>query len=376
MKRKSSEKRSKVKFGVIGLGHIAQSAVLPAFLHAKKDVELAALISGDAKKLKVLAKKYKVASTYSYEEFDQCLESGIDALYIALPNALHAAYAVRALKKGVHVLCEKPLAVTEEECQKIIQAAKSSGAKLMTAYRLHFDEANLKAVELAKTKIGDPRFFSSNFSYQIQDRKNIRLREEEGGPLWDIGIYCLNAARYVFRDEPTEVMAMATKNTDARFTEVPESVAVLLRFPGERLASFNVSFGSEATASFSVVGSKGKILLENAYEYVEKRELELKVGEKTKKFSFKKVDQFAPELIYFADCIRNNRNPEPSGAEGLADVRALLAIEESIQKKKMVSLGRIPRSIAEKKRPTIKLMMRRPPVKKPVTIHTTSPSGG
>ena len=374
-KKKNATTSPKIRFGVIGLGHIAQVAVLPAFAHAKKDVELAALISSDAKKLATLKKKYKVPLAFSYEQFDACLDSGaIDALYIALPNTEHADYAERALKKGVHVLCEKPLAMTEKDCARLIKAAEKNNVKLMTAYRLHFDGANLKAIHVAKERLGELRFFNSSFSYQIEDQDNIRLRKEEGGPLWDIGIYCLNAARYFFRAEPTEVTALSAAGDSARFREVPETVAVSMKFPKDRLASFVVSFGSEASASYEVVGTKGRLRLEAAYEYAYPREMEVVVNYKTQNFRFKKVDQFAPELIYFANCIRENREPEPSGLEGLADVRILLAIEESLRRGKAVSLA-TPAALIRKARPKLKQAMRRPPVSEPRVVDVDAPSG-
>src|SRR5207302_10698411 len=135
----------RVRYAVVGLGHIAQIAVLPSFRHAIENSELRALISSDPTKLRKLARKYGVSRTCTYEQYDEFLQSGeVDAVYIALPNHLHCEYAVRAAEAGVHVLCEKPMAVTEEECQKMITAAASSDVRLMIAYRLHFEAANLK----------------------------------------------------------------------------------------------------------------------------------------------------------------------------------------------------------------------------------------
>src|SRR6187200_3508865 len=127
--------RSRMRYAVVGLGHIAQVAVLPAFSHARQNSELVALVSDDPAKHEKLRSKYKVQHTYSYDEYDQCLRSGaIDAVYIALPNNLHCDFAVRAAQAGIHVLCEKPMAVTEEECENMISAAKQARVKLMVAY--------------------------------------------------------------------------------------------------------------------------------------------------------------------------------------------------------------------------------------------------
>src|SRR5512141_341228 len=148
----------KIRYAVVGLGHIAQNAILPAFAHAGSNSQLVALVSGDKEKLAKLGRKYKTPALYSYEQYDECLGSeAVDAVYIALPNSLHRDYAVRAAKAGVHVLCEKPLAVTSQECKQIMRAAERHKIMLMVAYRLHFEEANLRAIEIVNSgKIGEP----------------------------------------------------------------------------------------------------------------------------------------------------------------------------------------------------------------------------
>jgi len=160
--------RRKIKYAVVGLGYISQVAILPAFAHDQGTSELAALVSGDPAKLRALARKYKVPKTYSYERYADCLKDGIDAVYIALPNAMHRAYAEGAARAGVHVLCEKPMAATEQECEAMIEAAGRTNVKLMIAYRLHFERGNLSVIEsIREGKIGDPRIFDSVFSQQV-----------------------------------------------------------------------------------------------------------------------------------------------------------------------------------------------------------------
>lgn len=368
--------RRKIRFAVVGLGHIAQEAVLPAFAHASAEAELVALVSGDKTKLKSLGRKYGVQALYGYEEFDSCLASGeIDALYISLPNSLHAAYAIRALEEGVHVLCEKPMALTEEDCRLMLQAAETSGAKLMIAYRLHFDEANLKAIELAHKRIGELRIFNSTFTFQVKDPDNVRLKASEGtSPLWDIGIYCINAARAIFADEPEEVFALSANGGGECFAEVDEMTAVTLKFPQERLANFVCSFGAADCSTYEAIGTKGSIRLDEAYSYAEERELALAVGEKEETFRFGKTDQFAAEIVYFADCVRHGRDPEPSGVEGWADARVIRACEESLRTGHPVLLEEPPLEILAKVRPSLRQRIRRPPVKKPPElVHVASP---
>jgi len=178
--------------------------------------------SGDPEKARELSAQYNVPA-FPYEEYDDLLRSGkVDAVYVAVPNALHREYTERAAKVGVHVLCEKPMADTAKDCKAMIKACHKNDVKLMVAYRLHFEEGNLRAIEaLESGKIGEPRVFDSVFTQQVEGG-NTRLDEDLGGsPLLDIGIYCINAARYLFRAEPTEVMAFAASRDQERFREVP-----------------------------------------------------------------------------------------------------------------------------------------------------------
>jgi glucose-fructose oxidoreductase len=363
----------RVRYGVIGLGHIAQVAVLPAFAHAEENSELAALISDDDEKLEKLGRKYRVTERCSYEDYDELLRSGaIDAVYIALPNHLHRDYAIRAADAGVHVLCEKPLAVTARDCVAMIDAADRNGVKLMTAYRLHFEEANLRAVEMAQSgRLGELKSFSSEFAMEVK-AGDIRLNPhaEGGGTLYDIGIYCINAARYVFQDEPTEVFAVAAAGAEPRFEHVEESVSAILRFPGERLASFTCSFNSADVATYRVVGTKGDLIVDQAYEYAGEISHRMTVNGRTRQKSFPPRDQFAPELVHFSDCVMTGADPEPNGREGLADVRVIEALYAAIAKGRPVPLG----PFAKDERPSLEQEMRKPKVKKPELVNTEAPS--
>ncbi len=371
MKRNALRHRRKVRYAVVGLGHIAQVAVLPAFAHARANSQVTALVSDDPKKLETLGRRYRVDHLFSYKEYGDCLRSGaVDAVYIALPNHLHADYSIAAAQAGIHILCEKPMAVTEKECWAMIQAAELSGVKLMIAYRLHFEEANMTAAKLVRSgNLGDPRFFTSSFSMQVRP-DNIRTdKEKGGGTLYDIGIYCINAARYLFCAEPSEVVAFSSANQkDERFKEIDEMTSALLRFPGGRLAEFTSSFGAADVASYRVVGTKGDVRLDQAYEYVYPIELRLTVKGKIRKQTFHKRDQFAPELEYFSDCILKDRIPEPSGMEGVADVRIIEAIYHSAKRHRVVKI----KPLRQPQRPSIKQTKKRPAVEKPALVHAES----
>ncbi len=364
-------KSKKVRYAVVGLGHIAQVAVLPAFAHANNS-ELAALVSEDPLKLSELGDKYEVEQRYSYEQYDECLASGdVDAVYIALPNHLHCEYAVRAAHCGVHVLCEKPMAVTVEECRRMIDAATAREVKLMIAYRLHFEPANLEAIKLVQSgQLGNPRVFSSFFCMRVAE-DNIRTDGAKGGgTLFDIGIYCINAARYLFREEPTEVMALSAANReDPRFQEVDESTGAVLRFPGERLATFTASFGATDVSRYHVAGTEGELRVEPAYTYTAPIKHDLTIGGKTTRRSFRKRDQFAPELAYFSNCILTDTSPEPGGAEGMLDVRLIQALYRSATTQRAVRIDDFDGSPY----PTTEQKMYRPPVSEPEPVHASSP---
>jgi predicted dehydrogenase len=357
-----------IRYAVVGLGHIAQNAVLPAFAHARRNSRLTALVSDDPRKLKAVARKYKVGATFSYADYDDCLRD-VDAVYIALPNSMHAEYTIRAANAGVHVLCEKPMAVTVAECERMIAACREANVKLMIAYRLHFEEINLQAIALVKKgALGEPKYFNSSFSMRVKPGDIRTRRETGGGTLYDIGVYCINAARYLFRAEPKEVMAISVNSVPARLGEIDESTGALMRFDGERIAAFVTSFNAADAAAYEIVGTKGRLQVEPAYEYAEGLAYKLTVDGKTRHKKIGKRDQFAPELLYFSDCVLKNRAPEPSGEEGLQDVRIVEALYQSAETGKAVAIP----PYEEAKRPTPRQRITRPGIKEPQLVGVES----
>lgn len=346
----SNNNDRKIRYGVVGIGSFAQNTALPAF-SSSDNSELVALVSDDATKRVELAQKYGVQDIYSYEEYDDFLRSGnVDVVYIALPNHLHCEYTIRAAQAGIHVLCEKPMAVTVEECEAMIKAAADNNIKLMIAYRLHLEEANLAAVEVLRSgDIGEPRIFNSLFTQQTV-AGNIRLQKAVGGgTLDDIGIYCINAARYLFQDEPIEVFATVANNGEERFQEVDEMTSAILRFPGDRLATFTCSFGGAKVSTYQVIGTKGDLKVEHAYSSKEDITHVLTTKDQIVERSFKASDQLAAEFVYFSDCILQNKNIEPSGEEGLIDVQIIRALYQSIDTGRFVEINRVDRQ----QRPTL-----------------------
>jgi predicted dehydrogenase len=372
--RRSTRPNRKVRYAVVGLGWISQTSVLPAFARASKNSELVALISSDDKKLAELGARYKVPYLYSADQFEECMESeAVDAVYLALPNSMHRAYTVAAARAGVHVLCEKPLAVTPFECEQMVEACDAAGVQLMTAYRLHFDKANLEAVRIAQSgKLGDLRLFNSAFTMPLQDESNYRMRfNMGGGPLLDLGIYCINAARYVYQNDPVEVTGFNFNANPEKFSEVEESFSGILRFPEDRIANFTCSFGAANTSFFEVIGTEGKLRVDPAFDTAQEIQHTLTVGSREQKRSFPKTDQFAPELLYFSECVQEGRRPEPSGVEGMIDVDIMNALFRSAAEGRSVVLDRYPNKV----RPTAEQAMRcRPLARKPLLVHVDAPA--
>lgn len=354
-----------VRWAVVGAGRIAQDAVLPAFRNARH-AELVAIVSGDDAKRDALARQYGVRAV-GYDGYDALCASGeVDAVYVALPNHLHCEYTVRAARHGVHVLCEKPMAVTEEDCERMRHACEAGGAKLMIAYRLHLDPANVESVRLARDRLGELRWFSAVFSEPVEPG-NIRTNDVSmgGGALYDIGIYCINAARAVFGDEPEEVFATATMATDpVNGGTYDRTVGATLRFPGGRVATVLTGFDTEKVGAYRVAGTRGELRMDPAFGYAEPRIRHLTIGGRTRSERFPVRNQFAPLLATFSQCILQDRPPEPDAREGRADVRILRALHRSAQEGRPVRIRPAP----SPNRPDPDPAIHRPPVEPPEEV--------
>ncbi len=256
----------------------------------------------------------------------------------------------------------------------MIDAARAGRVKLMTAYRLHFEEGNLEAVRICKSgDLGEIRLFHSVFCQQVEEN-NVRLAYEPdqgGGPVFDMGVYCINAARYLFRDEPVEVTAFAGDNGERRFQTAGEMVSAVLRFPGNRMANFTVSFGAATVGRYIVVGTRGMLTADPASDYAGDIRLRVTVDGETQERTFPRRDQFGPELVYFSDCILNNREPEPSGEEGLIDVQIVRAIHRACENERAVPVH----SVRRDERPEPSQKMNFPAVEEPELVDARMPSG-
>ncbi len=336
--------KKKIRYGFVALGDIAQEAMLPGVEHTGNST-IAALVTGDPVKAGRLAERYGVAHTYSYEQFPEMLASrDVDAVYIATPNWRHAEFVLPALAAGIHVLVEKPLEIDTVRCQQILDAQKSSKAKLMVAYRLHFEPATVAAIERVRNgELGDVHLFTSIFAQMI-DPTNHRAKNKAAGPVLDMGPYPVNAVRNLFGAEPTEVSAFGSRHANSGLVDFDDTVTVMLRFPEGQLAHFVVSYYGNAIDTYTVLGTKGSLRVQPGYTYGKSLEHFLTIGEKKDDISYKATDQFGGEMKYFSDCILHDIDPEPDAEEGLADVRVLEAIQRSLETGEVQKLAPFSRS--------------------------------
>jgi glucose-fructose oxidoreductase len=219
-------------------------------------------------------------------------------------------------------------------------AARKYRVKLMTAYRLHFEATTLSSFALAHSgKLGEIRTISSTFGFNLTNRTNTRFRATHGGgALYDIGVYCINAARQIFRAEPIEVYATMPPPHNRDYREVDESVTAVLTFSGGRVATFTVSFSISQTGRLQIYGTKGSVALDPSYYFAQRLRQIITIGRKSRERTFPWVDQFATMIRVFSDCVLQDREPPAGAGEGIADLRVVEAIRKSAKLNRPVKL--------------------------------------
>jgi len=334
----------RVGYAVVGLGHFAEHVVLPGF-HNSRKAHLVALVSGDERKARRLAKKFGASDTYHYSDYAQCLNHPqVEAVYVATNNSTHAEFAVQAAVAGKHVLCEKPMATSVAECQQMIDACRASHVQLMIAYRKYFEPASLDLKLLAESgKLGRLKFIHSAFSVYLRPgggRASWHFEQAlaGGGALLDVGVYCVNTARWVTGKNPVEAEAYQWTVDPEIFKEVDENIAFRLNFPDGLVMQGTASWGGAQQSFLHLVGEKGWATLAPAYQYDEERRLYGRIGGRWFERKYGTMNELALELDAFADCIRRNREPAPNGAEGLRDVVVMQAIYQSAREGRPVRI--------------------------------------
>jgi predicted dehydrogenase len=330
----------KVGYCIVGLGRISMQHFMPAVKMSSKS-RVTALVSGHRDKAERMASEYNVPSSsiYSYDNYDEIAKNpDIDAVYVALPNSMHAEYTIRAAKAGKHVLCEKPMATSVEESRAMIQACESAHKQLMIAYRCQYEPANLRAVQLIREgRLGSIQSIESAFGFRIA-ANDWRLDKKlaGGGPLMDVGIYCLNASRYLTGEEPLEAKGYSSVvDQDGRFGQVEENLSWTMKFPSGALASCTCTYGTNMRGYFRVRGSRGALIVEPAFNY-EKPHLSAWFDDgETLELAPDELDpmQFMLEADHMADCILQNKEPKTSGREGLRDIELIAQIYRSCGQK-------------------------------------------
>ena len=324
-----------IGYCVVGLGRIAGHYLEGS--RTSKYTRITGLVSGHRDKADRIARQYGVPSNsiYSYENYDAMASNkAIDAVIVCLPNSMHAEYTIRAARAGKHVLCEKPMCTTVAEGQAMIDACNKAGKKLMIAYRCQYEPLHLKAIKMLRDgDLGTVTTIESAFGFNIgagEWRLNRKLAG--GGPLMDVGIYCLNACRYLTGQEPTDLKAnMSVAGNDPRFKEVEESVAWTMKFPSGVLATCQTTYGFAMPGYFHVRGSKGTIHMEPSFNYDGMHMVAHIQGRAPVDETNPERDpaQFPRESDHLAECILENKTPKTPGEEGLRDMRLMMEIYKS-----------------------------------------------
>ncbi len=335
---------ARVGFAVVGLGKFALGQILPSFAETER-AKPTALVSGNPDKARRVAERYGIGSdsVYGYDDFERIKDNpAIDVVYVILPNALHKAWTLRAFDAGKHVMCEKPMAPTVADCEAMIQAGEDAGKKLMIAYRAQYEPYNLKAMDLARNgALGRLKLITSDHGRVLDpsdpaDQWRMRKDLAGGGSLYDIGIYAVQAMRYLSGEEPEEVLAMwHTPKDDPRFFAVEDTVTWQFKMPSGLLTTGSTSYSYKDTKRASVIGTKGGLRLDPATDYDERR-LWLEGEDGSTEIELRDANQFALEIDHMARCVREDRTPKTPGEEGLRDVVIMQAIYEAARTGKTV----------------------------------------
>jgi predicted dehydrogenase len=345
IKKKAANRasRKKIGFAVVGLGSIAQSSVLPAFANCKR-AKLVALVGRDAAKTTKLAKRFDASTQYSSDEYAACLASPeVSAVYIATPQGEHEHVTIQTAEAGKHVLCEKPLAATIKQSAAMVAACKANGVLLMTAYRKYFEPSALYLKHLIQSgKLGRIDVIHTAFSELHKPETSLPwlldAKMAGGGPLMDLGVYCVNTSRWLVGEDPTAAIAHAWVNDASRFKEVEEGISFRLRFPSGLIVQGSSSYGAILSSLIFIQGTKGWASLSPAFPFDENRHLIASIGKKQIRRTFKATDEFAPEIDAFATAIQDGGTVEPDGIQGHRDMIIMDAIYQSSRSQQPVPI--------------------------------------
>jgi predicted dehydrogenase len=337
-----------IGYAVVGLGSLAEVAVLPAFRKSKHS-KLVALVSHDGKRAMQLGAKFGVKACYAYEDYDRCLgRPDVDAVFLASVNGAHAEQTIRAAAAGKHVLCEKPMANTVQDCRRMVDACRENRVRLMIAYRKYFEPGSVALKKLILSgKLGHLRHIFSTYTEIVDPIKarNWQLNQKlaGGGSLMDIGIYCVNTMRWLAGSDPIDASAHSWTDDPKRFGEVEDSISFRLTHPEGLVCQGTSSYSAQAASFVQVHGDKGWAALNPAFAFEEERRLFGKIQGRYFERTFKVIDEFALELDVFAQCVQRGQAPEPDGMEGLRDIATVQAVYRSARENRTVPIEVDPR---------------------------------
>jgi predicted dehydrogenase len=335
---------NKIGFAVVGLGRIAHSSVLPCFAHTKK-ARLVALVGREQKVAARLGRKYHVPAVYAESDFAACLANpDVAAVYIATPQDSHLAYTVMAARAGKHVLCEKPLAITARQSAQMVDACRRNGVLLMTAYRKHFEPSCLYVKRLIHSgALGRVDMIHAGFSeLHVPGASPPWLLDPAvagGGPLMDLGVYCINTTRWLAEEDPVEVThATASTRDKQRFRHIEQAITFRLRFASGLIVNASTSYGAAMCSFVLIQGAKGWACLSPAFDFAEECHLTGKIGGRWFEKTFPLIDEFAPEVDALASAIQRRRPVAPDGVQGHRDMIIAAAIYAAAGKRGPVSI--------------------------------------
>lgn len=341
----------KLGIALVGIGLLSSGQLIPALRDTTKFCKCTAFVTGHRERNLPIAERLGIAPehVYTYENFDSIKDNpAVDVVYVVLPNSMHAEYTIRAAKAGKHVLCEKPMANSVEDCQKMIEACKAANKQLMIAYRMQYEPLTLKLIDMMRNsdKIGKIRHIDALCSAnRLNDRyENVwRLQKPlaGGGALMDMGVYALQSARYLSGEEPVEVNTTRYDPPDGGntgpFQTVERNIVFDLRFPSGATATITSSYTERANRT-QLTGEKGDLDLNPMMNYSGNRAYYTPKGGERTEIPYTWANHFACEMDDFAQCILNNKPTRTPGEVGMQDMKIIMAAYESARTKKAVKL--------------------------------------
>jgi predicted dehydrogenase len=334
----------KIGYAVVGLGSIAKGSVLPAFARCRRS-KLVAVVGRDENGARGIAKEFGAATAYAAKDFATCLaDPRIAAVYVATPQSSHLELTSQAARAGKHVLCEKPLAASVAEARQMVNVCRNSGVQLMTAYRKYFEPSALSLRKLIRDGLlGRLDMIHTAFSELHVAGTSLNwlldARVAGGGPLMDLGVYCVNSSRWLAGEDPEKVSAYTWRNDKGRFKSVEEGISFRMRFPSGLIVNGSAGYGSAISSFIFLQGTKGWACLTPAFPFDEERLLTGKIAGKPFEKRFKVTDEFAPEIDAFSEAIQKRTRIEPDGVQGLRDMNIIEAIYAAARKQKSVSVN-------------------------------------